>query len=233
MVAIVVDSGGTTSTGQTAATGTSTGVDDSSVGVGIRHGAQSAVGGKNAGAAWEVVAVGDAPRCGVCERTLCQPAARGILLTSVSDAADTIAVLLAASRTAADTGVDVVGEISDTRAIVRAAGAGNELVQRAADGTTEVVAEWQGTVHRALAFVVKLMGVNGSGTVVGGTLDALTFVVVDVATFVGFAALEAGEAGLLVHGAAFVARLAAHSTKEVGRWLETGRSAPTGEHTGG
>lgn len=233
VIAVVVDSGGAASTGQTAATCTGTGVDDGSVGVGVRHGAQPAVGGKNAGTAWEVVAVGDAPRGGVSQGTLCQPAARGIFLTEVLDAARAVRVFIAATGSAADTGVDVVGEISDTFAIIRAFRAVNELVQRAADGTTEVVAERQGTVLRALSFVVKLMGVYGSGTVGGGTLDALTLVVVDLASLGGFAALEAGVHGFLVHGAAFVAGLAAHSTKEIGRWLVTVRNAPTGERTRG
>lgn len=234
-VAVVVDSGGTSSTDQIAATFAGSGVDTGSVGVSIGNRAKVAIGRQDARTVGEVVAVGDASGSVVGKRTLGQPAARSIYGDSITgrnatvlDARNTIVVLLAARGFAADTGVDVVGEISDAGRVRRAARALDELVQRAAG-----VAKRQGSVVRALTSVVELMGAMGGGSIAIGASDAFTLAVGDVATLGGLAALEGRKAGFLVNGAAFVAGLAAHSLKEVRRWHKSRGSSPRGEHTGG
>jgi len=163
-----------------------------------------------------------------------QPAAWGIdiaviaaLLTSVYNATDAIDVLFTARFPAADAGVHVVTEVQDAMRVGGAVRALNELVQRAA------AVEWQGTVFGALATEVELVGAMGSSSVAIVTRYAGTLGVDNVARLAGFAALEPRKAGFLVHGAAFVAGLAAHSLKEVRGWHETRGSSSRREHAGG
>lgn len=230
----VCDSGGAAGSNQIAATVTGTSVDNSSVGVCRRHRAQAAIGRKDARLVGEVVAVGDTTGCRVGKRTLGQPPARGIglMFIVVFDATFAVHVILAARRLAADTGVDVVGEIPDA-GTSRAAGALNELVQTAANDSVGAVAKGQGPVIGALTSVVELVGVVGGGSVARVALDALTLTVVNVARLGGLAAFEARKFGFLVSWAAFVAGLAAHGLKEIRRRHEALGSSPTGEHTGG
>jgi len=234
LVAVVVDSGRTSSTNNTAATLAGTGVDFESVGVSSGDRAEVATGRQDARAVREVVAVGDASGSVVEKRSLGQPAARGLnfdfighLITTVLDARNAIEVLLAAGGFAADTGVDVVAEISDARRVSRAIGAINELVQRAT-----AVAKRQGSVIRALSSVVELKGALGSGTSATFASNALTLAIGDVATLGGLAALEGRKAGFLVNGAAFVVGLAAHSSKEVRRRQVTRLNHARGERSG-
>jgi hypothetical protein len=65
------------------------------------------------------------------------------------------------------------------------------------------------------------------------TFNAGTLVVDNVARLGSFAALEPGKAGFLVNGAAFMARLAAHSLEEIRGWKEAWGSSSREEHTGG
>lgn len=84
-----------------------------------------------------------------------------------------------------------------------------------------------------MATEVELVGAMGSSSVAAVTRYAGTLGIDNVARLAGFAALEPGKAGFLVHGAAFMAGLAAHSLKEVRGWHETGGGSPRGKHTGG